>query len=54
MIDVPQVAPGAHHDVKRTLHRMLLDGFAANDLEIPHPKSIGVPFEPRPRAARDA
>jgi small conductance mechanosensitive channel len=49
-----KVAPGAHYDVKRTLNRMLLDGFAANHLEIPYPKSIGVPFEPRPRVARDA
>lgn len=39
-----KVAPGAHYDVKRTLNRM----------QIPYPKSIDVPFEPRPRVARDA
>ncbi len=39
-----KVAPGAHYDVKRALHRMLIDAFVANRLEIPYPKSIGVPF----------
>jgi len=46
-----KVAPGAHYDVKRTLHRMLIDGFAANQLEIPYPKSVKVPFLPRGVAA---
>jgi small conductance mechanosensitive channel len=45
-----KVAPGAHYDVKRTLHRMLIDAFTANRLEIPYPKSIGIPFAPRPVA----
>lgn len=35
-----KVGPGAHFDVKRTLHRLLVDGFNANGLEIPYPKSI--------------
>jgi moderate conductance mechanosensitive channel len=39
-----KVAPGTHYDVKRALHRMLIDAFVANRLEIPYPKSIGVPF----------
>jgi moderate conductance mechanosensitive channel len=39
-----KVAPGAHYDVKRALHRMLVDAFIANRLEIPYPKSIGVPY----------
>lgn len=39
-----KVAPGAHYDVKRVLHRMLIDAFTANRLEIPYPKSIGVPY----------
>jgi small conductance mechanosensitive channel len=39
-----KVAPGAHYDVKRALHRMLIDAFTANRLEIPYPKSIGIPF----------
>jgi moderate conductance mechanosensitive channel len=39
-----KVAPGAHYDVKRVLHRMLIDAFTANRLEIPYPKSIGIPF----------
>ncbi|HEX4422963.1 MAG TPA: mechanosensitive ion channel family protein [Kofleriaceae bacterium] len=28
-----KVAPGAHYDVKRVLHRLLVDGFTANKLE---------------------
>jgi small conductance mechanosensitive channel len=39
-----KVGPGAHYDVKRTLHRMLIDAFMANQLEIPYPKSVKVPF----------
>lgn len=39
-----KVAPGAHYDVKRTLNRMLIDAFVANRLEIPYPKSVGIPF----------
>jgi small conductance mechanosensitive channel len=42
-----KVAPGAHYDVKRTLHRMLIDTFTANQLEIPYPKSVKVPFSPK-------
>ena len=49
-----KVAPGAHYDVKRTLNRMLVDAFAANHLEIPYPKAIGVPFAPKPKAASEA
>src|SRR3984885_3941350 len=41
-----KVAPGAHYDVKRTLNRMLIDAFVANRLEIPYPKSVGIPFSP--------
>jgi small-conductance mechanosensitive channel len=40
-----RVAPGSHYDVKRTLHRMLVDGFNANHLEIPYPKAVKVPFD---------
>jgi moderate conductance mechanosensitive channel len=35
-----RVGPGAHFDIKRTLHRLLVDGFNANGLEIPYPKSV--------------
>lgn len=42
-----KVAPGAHYDVKRTLNRMLIDAFVANRLEIPYPKSVGIPFSPK-------
>lgn len=42
-----KVAPGAHYDVKRMLNRMLIDGFVANQLEIPYPKSVKVPFSVR-------
>ena len=35
-----RVAPGRHYEVKRTLHRMLVDSFRANDLEIPYPKAV--------------
>ena len=30
-----KVGPGAHYDVKRTVNRLLIDGFNANGLEIP-------------------
>jgi small-conductance mechanosensitive channel len=43
-----KVGPGAHYDVKRTLNRMLIDAFVANRLEIPYPKSVGIPFAPKP------
>lgn len=46
-----KVGPGAHYNVKRTLHRMLIDGFVANRLEIPYPKSVGIPFSPKPADA---
>jgi small conductance mechanosensitive channel len=49
-----KVAPGAHYDVKRTLHRMLIDAFRAHQLEIPYPKAIEVPFTPRPEANPEA
>jgi small conductance mechanosensitive channel len=42
-----KVAPGSHYDVKRTLNRMLVEGFNANQLKIPYPKSISVPFDPK-------
>ncbi len=35
-----KVGPGVHYDVKRTLNRLLVDGFNANGLEIPYPKSV--------------
>jgi moderate conductance mechanosensitive channel len=47
-----KVAPGAHLEVKRTLNRMLVDGFNANHLEIPYPKSVGIAFDPRTRAEK--
>jgi small-conductance mechanosensitive channel len=46
-----KVGPGVHYDVKRTLNRMLIDAFIANRLEIPYPKSVGVPFSPKPADA---
>ena len=45
-----KVAPGAHYDVKRTLNRMLIDAFIAHRLEIPYPKSVGIPFSPKAAA----
>jgi small-conductance mechanosensitive channel len=47
-----KVGPGAHYDVKRTLNRMLIDSFHTNHLEIPYPKSVGVPFDPRAKQER--
>jgi small conductance mechanosensitive channel len=44
-----RVAPGAHFDVKRTLHRLLVDGFNANGLEIPYPKSVQFGIEVPPK-----
>lgn len=44
-----KVAPGSHYDVKRTLNRLLVDGFNANHL-IPHPKAVEIALEPK-RAA---
>jgi small conductance mechanosensitive channel len=54
-----KVGPGVHYDVKRTLHRLLVDGFNANGLEIPYPKSVqfgleGVPAAPAPAPAAPA
>jgi small-conductance mechanosensitive channel len=43
-----KVAPGAHFEVKRTLHRMLVESFNANRLEIPYPKAVQIKFDPRP------
>ena len=45
-----RVTPGAFHDVKRMLNRMLVDGFNAHHLEIPYPKSVKIEFQPRPAA----
>jgi len=45
-----KVAPGSHYDVKRTLNRLLVDGFNANKLEIPYPKAVEIAFEPKPAA----
>lgn len=46
-----KVAPGAHFEVKRLLNRLLVDGFTANGLEIPYPKSVQFSPEPRPSEA---
>jgi small-conductance mechanosensitive channel len=43
-----RVGPGNHYDVKRTLNRLLIDGFNANQLEIPYPKVVHMAFEPKP------
>jgi small conductance mechanosensitive channel len=45
-----KVGPGSHYDVKRTLNRLLIDGFNANGLEIPYPKAVHIAFEPKPAA----
>jgi small-conductance mechanosensitive channel len=45
-----KVAPGAHYDVKRALHRLLIDGFNANGLEIPA-KPAAPPTPPAPATA---
>ena len=44
-----KVGPGVHYDVKRTLNRLLVDGFNANGLEIPYPKAVE--FEGQPPAS---
>jgi small conductance mechanosensitive channel len=49
-----KVAPGSHYDVKRTLNRMLVDGFNANHLEIPYPKAVKIELDPRPEPAEEA
>ena len=46
-----KVAPGIHYDVKRVLHRLLVDGFNANGLEIPYPKAVELSPEEKPAAA---
>lgn len=50
-----KVAPGAHFEVKRTLNRLLVDGFTHHGLEIPYPKSVQFegkgPPEPEGEAA---
>lgn len=43
-----RVAPGRHFEVKRALHRLLVDGFNANGLEIPYPKAVEIGIEPQP------
>ncbi|MEO7732692.1 MAG: mechanosensitive ion channel domain-containing protein, partial [Kofleriaceae bacterium] len=45
-----KVAPGSHYDVKRTLNRLLVDGFNANQLEIPYPKAIQLEADARSAA----
>lgn len=51
-----KVAPGAHFEVKRLLNRLLVDGFTANGLEIPYPKSVQFsppdPSEAKPSEAQ--
>ena len=42
-----KVSPGSHYDVKRTLNRLLVEGFNANHLEIPYPKAVEISFEPK-------
>jgi moderate conductance mechanosensitive channel len=49
-----KVAPGSHYDVKRTLNRMLVDGFNANQLEIPYPKAVQLAPDARPALEEDA
>ncbi|HWO18328.1 MAG TPA: mechanosensitive ion channel family protein [Kofleriaceae bacterium] len=54
-----KVGPGVHFDVKRALHRLLVDGFNGNGLEIPYPKSVqfgmeGLPPSPVPAPAPGA
>jgi small conductance mechanosensitive channel len=49
-----KVAPGAHYEVKRTLHRLLVDGFNANQLEIPYPKAVEIAHEPKAGSAEHA
>ncbi len=46
-----KVAPGTHFDVKRVLHRLLVDGFNASGLEIPYPKAVEIGFEAKPAVA---
>lgn len=43
-----RVAPGSHYDVKRTLNRLLIDGFNANKLEIPYPKAVRFTIDSKP------
>jgi small conductance mechanosensitive channel len=43
-----KVGPGVHYDVKRTLNRLLVDGFNANGLEIPYPKAVEIGIEGTP------
>ena len=49
-----KVAPGVHYDVKRTLNRLLVDGFTAAGLEIPYPKSVQFSPEPKDPTAAEA
>jgi small conductance mechanosensitive channel len=37
-----KVAPGCHFDAKRALNLLLVEGFNANKLEIPYPKSVEI------------
>lgn len=48
-----KVAPGCFQEVRRTLNRMLAEGFTAHHLEIPYPKSVKIEFEPKPAPASD-
>lgn len=45
-----KVAPGTHYEVKRTLNRLLVEGFNANHLEIPYPKTVEIAFDPHREA----
>ena len=49
-----KVGPGVHFDVKRALHRLLVDGFNANGLEIPYPKAVEIGVEAKPAGAPPA
>ncbi|HVG60006.1 MAG TPA: mechanosensitive ion channel family protein, partial [Hyalangium sp.] len=37
-----KVAPGCHFEAKRELNMLLVEGFRANNLEIPYPKSVEI------------
>lgn len=46
-----RVTPGAHYEVKRTLHRMLVDGFVAKGLTLSSAKSAEAPAGKKPAEA---
>jgi moderate conductance mechanosensitive channel len=41
-----KVAPGCHFDAKRALNLLLVEGFNANNLEIPYPKAVEISASP--------